>query len=146
MSEEKIEETNLVPEEKPNIPNENKHSNQTENFRPWGIELNQFCMFMHLAQFAGLIVPFASIVLPIVMWTTNKDKSELIDQHGKHILNWIISSFIYLFVSFILIFVIIGFLAIFAVAICSIVFTIMGAIKANNGEVYKYPLSITFIK
>ena len=38
------------------------------------------------------------------------------------------------FVSFILIFVIIGFLAIFAVAICSIVFTIMGAIKANNGE------------
>ena len=146
MSEEKIEETNLVPEEKPNIPNENKQINQTENFRPWGMELNQFCMFMHLAQFAGLIVPFASIVLPIVMWTTNKDKSELIDQHGKHILNWIISSFIYLFVSFILIFVIIGFLAIFAVAICSIVFTVMGAIKANNGEVYKYPLSITFIK
>ena len=59
-------------------------------------KLNQFCTFMHLAQFAGLIVPFASIVLPIVMWTTNKDKSELIDQHGKHILNWIISSFIYL--------------------------------------------------
>ena len=146
MSEDKIEETNLVPEEKPNIPNENKQINQTENFRPWGMELNQFCMFMHLAQFAGLIVPFASIVLPIVMWTTNKDKSELIDQHGKHILNWIISSFIYLFVSFILIFVIIGFLAIFAVAICSIVFTVMGAIKANNGEVYKYPLSITFIK
>lgn len=146
MSEEKTEVTNLVPEEKPNTTNDNKESNQTENFRPWGMELNQFCMFMHLAQFAGLIVPIANIVLPIVMWTTNKDKSELIDQHGKHILNWMISSFIYFFVSFILMFVIIGFLAIFAVAICSIIFTIMGAIKANNGEVYKYPLSITFIK
>ena len=101
---------------------------------------------MHLAQFAGLIVPIANIVLPIVMWTTNKDKSELIDQHGKHILNWMISSFIYFFVSFILMFVIIGVFTIFAVAICSIIFTIMGAIKANNGEVYKYPLSITFIK
>ena len=145
MSEEKTEETNLVPEEKPNIPNENKQSNQTEDFKPWGMELNQFCMFMHLAQFAGLIVPIANIVLPIVMWTTNKDKSELIDQHGKHILNWMISSFIYFCKLYFNVCHNWCF-TIFAVAICSIIFTIMGAIKANNGEVYKYPLSITFIK
>ena len=68
MSEEKAEETNLVPEEKPNIPNENKQSNQTEDFKPWGMELNQFCMFMHLAQFAGLLSLL--FVLPS-LWTTN---------------------------------------------------------------------------
>ncbi|MDC1431317.1 DUF4870 domain-containing protein, partial [Bacteroidia bacterium] len=32
----------------------------------------------------------------------------------------------------------------FAVVICSIVFTIQGAIKASRGEVYFYPMTITF--
>ena len=115
-------------------------------YKPWGMETNQFCMLMHLSQFAGFVVPMGGLILPIVMWTTNKDKSDIVNQHGKNILNWIISSFIYIIVSLILMFVLIGFVTIFAIAICSLIFTIVGAVKANNGEVYKYPLSIPFIK
>ena len=113
-------------------------------YKPWGMEANQFCMLMHLSQFAGFVVPMGGLILPIVMWTTNKDKSDIVNQHGKNILNWIISSFIYIIVSLILMFVLIGFVTIFAVAICSLIFTIVGAVKANSGEVYKYPLSINY--
>ncbi len=119
---------------------------ETNDFKPWGMELNQFCMLMHLSQFSSFIIPLGGLILPIIMWSTNKEKSEIIDEHGKNILNWIISSFIYAIVSVILMFVLIGFIAIFAVIICSLIFTIIGAIKANDGIVYKYPLSITFIK
>ncbi len=115
-------------------------------YKPWGMETNQFCMLMHLSQFAGFVVPMGGLILPIVMWTTNKDKCDIVNQHGKNILNWIISSFIYIIVSLILMFVLIGFVTIFAIAICSLIFTIVGAVKANSGEVYKYPLSIPFIK
>ena len=115
-------------------------------FKPWGMELKQFCMFMHLSQLAGFIIPMSNIVLPILMWYTNKDKSDVIDQHGKNILNWMISTVIYYLISGILMFILIGFLTIFVVAVCSIIFTIMGAVKANKGEVYKYPLSITILK
>ena len=118
---------------------------QTSNFKPWNMEMNSFCMLMHLSQFAGLLVPLGGLVLPIVMWATNKDKSEIVDEHGKNILNWIISSVIYGIIGGILVLAVIGIFALIALGICSIVFTIIGAVKANNGEIYAYPLSIRFL-
>lgn len=116
------------------------------NFRPWNMEIHSFCMLMHLSQFAGMIIPMAGIVLPIIMWTTNKAKSPLIDQHGKNILNWMISFFIYIIISSILILLIVGIFALIALCVMWFVFIIMGAVKANNKEIYTYPLSIQFLK
>ena len=110
--------------------------------KPWGMETKQYCMLMHLSQFAGLLVPLGGIVMPIVMWSTNKDDNELVDEHGKNVLNWVISSTIYIVISLILMFVLIGIFTLAAVSICSFIFTIIGAVKANNGEIYKYPLAI----
>lgn len=116
-----------------------------EKIQPWGMEENTFLMLMHLSQLASFVIPLAGLVLPIVMWATNKDLSTKIDNHGKVIFNWMISSLIYLIISFILIFIVIGFIGIVAVAIMSIVFIIMGAVKANNdGQLWSYPLSIKF--
>ncbi len=129
--------------------NENQSSSKnTENpdFKPWGMEVNQFCMLMHFAQFAGYIIPLAGLILPIVMWASNKDQSELVDAHGKNILNWIISSAIYIVIGIVLIVVIIGIPILVAVGICSLIFTIIGGLKANDGYVYVYPLAITFLK
>jgi len=122
--------------------------NKTDNkdFKPWGMEVNQFCMLMHLSQYSGFIIPYAGLGVPIVMWVLNKDKSDVIDQHGKNILNWIISSTIYLFASLILTFLVIGIFTLIALIICYFIFTIIGAVKASNGEMYKYPLTITFVK
>lgn len=117
-----------------------------DDFQPWGMDLRTFTILMHLSIFAGAIVPFGGIILPVVMWTTNKDKSVLIDQHGKNILNWMISSIIYVIGGAILVLIGIGVLILIAVAVCTVVFAIVGAVKASNGEVYKYPLAIEFIK
>ena len=117
-----------------------------DDFQPWGMDLRTFTILMHLSIFAGAIVPFGGIILPVVMWTTNKDKSVLIDQHGKNILNWMISSIIYVIGGAILVLIGIGVLILIAVAICTVVFAILGAVKASNGEIYKYPLAIEFIK
>lgn len=118
----------------------------TEESKPWGMEENSFLMMMHLSQLSGFIIPFAGLVLPIVMWATNKDKSEHIDQHGKVILNWMISAFIYAIISFVLMFVVVGFVTFFALVIIGLVFTIIGAIKANEGTLWAYPLSIKFFR
>ena len=146
MSEENKLESKEPAQEPAQEPVKESVQESTEDFKPWGMEMNQFCLLMHLSQFTSYIVPAAGLVLPIVMWSTNKDKSEIIDQHGKNILNWMISSVIYIVISMILMLVLIGFVTIFAVIICSIVFSVIGAIKANDGQVYKYPLTITFIK
>jgi uncharacterized Tic20 family protein len=124
----------------------NQYQYNNAEFRPWGMEVNTFCMLMHLAQLAGF-VPFGGIILPIVMWATNKDKSPDVDKHGQIIINWIISKFIYAVIGGLLIFVFgFGFIVLAALGICSLIFIILGAIKANNGELYPYPLSINFFK
>jgi len=116
------------------------------NFRPWDMELSSYCMLMHLSQFAGIIVPFGGIALPIIMWATNKDKSSIIDQHGKNILNWMISFYIYVSISAILILLIVGIFALIALGVIAVIFAIIGAIKANNKEIFNYPLTIQFLK
>lgn len=109
-------------------------------------EQRQMGMFLHLSQLASLVVPVAGIILPIVLWQTQKDKIPGIDAHGKMVVNWMISCLIYAVASVILMFVVIGFLTLFAVAIMGIVFPIIGAVKANNGELWEYPLTIKFLK
>ena len=116
------------------------------DFRPWNMDLSSYCMLMHLSQFAGIIVPFGGITLPIIMWATNKDKSSIIDQHGKNILNWMISFYIYVSISAILILLIIGIFALIALCLVAVIFAIIGAIKANNKEIFNYPLTIQFLK
>ena len=114
----------------------------------WGMKLNLFCMVMYLACFASVIIPFAGIVLPIIMWLTNKeqDASGMIDRHGKNILNFLISMAIYGFASFVLCLVFIGFLLLPVLAIFGLAVTVMAAVKANEGTVWPVPFCIRFFK
>lgn len=106
----------------------------------------QMGMFLHLSGLAFALVFPLGIVLPIILWQTQKDKMFALDAHGKMVTNWMISATIYGFVSFILMFVLIGFLTGAVVWLLAIIFPIIGAVKANNGEMYNYPLTIKFLK
>ncbi len=78
------------------------------------------------------------------MWATEKDNSPKIDAHGKIVLNWVISVVIYGICSIILAFLGIGFLMLIALGVVNLVFVILAAIKANEGQIWKYPLAIPF--
>lgn len=115
-------------------------------FKPWGMEEKSFLMLLHLSQLAGFIIPFGGIIMPVVMWATTKDQSRDIDAHGRVILNWVISSIIYAIICVILMFLFIGFILIVILGIVAVVFAVIGAIKADKGELWPYPLSITFFR
>lgn len=107
-------------------------------------DVNLWSMFIHLSQFCGYIVPLAGMVVPIVLWQIKKTDSEMIDKHGRIVTNWIISELIYAIVFALLCLIIIGIPLLLVLSIVGIVFPIIGGIKANNGEVWPYPLSIKF--
>lgn len=109
-------------------------------------EQKQMGMFLHLSQLANVILFPIGIILPIVLWQTQKEKIPALDAHGKMVTNWMISVTIYMIVSIILMFVLIGFVLIFVVGAVGIIFPIIGGIKANNGELWEYPLTIKFLK
>jgi uncharacterized protein len=101
---------------------------------------------MHLSQLGGFVVPMAGFVAPIVMWVISKDENADADRHGRIILNWMASAFIYTIVCIALWIFIIGIPLFMALGVTSIVFAIMGAAKAGDGEFWDYPLSINFFK
>lgn len=105
--------------------------------RKWG-------MFLHLSQFAGYLVPLAGFVVPIVIWQMKKDQMPSLDEHGRMVTNWMLSALIYAVISVILIFVLVGIPMLWALGVLTIVFPIIGGIKAGDGVVWKYPMTIKF--
>ncbi len=107
----------------------------------------QMGLFLHLSQLANMVIPPAGIIAPILIWQMKKDEMPGLDAHGKMVTNWIISSVIYSAISVVLIFVfLIGLIPLLGLMIAGIVFPIIGAIKANNGEFWEYPLTIKFLR
>lgn len=120
--------------------------NEIEEFKPWGMELKVYLMAMHLSQLAGFIIPLGGLILPLVMWLTNKEHNRDIDDHGKVIVNWVLSAIIYSLVCFVLTFILVGIFAFIVLGICALVFAVVGAIKAHDGVLWEYPVTIKFLK
>ncbi len=110
------------------------------------LQPNQWAMLLHLSQFAGCVLPFAGFVVPLVIWQLKKAEFPQLDIHGKIVMNWIISALIYGVVCIPLCFLLIGFPLLIALGVVAVVFPIIGCIKANDGQVWPYPMSIAFLK
>jgi len=106
----------------------------------------QLIVLTHLSQLITLVIGFGSLILPLILWTTNKEKVDQMDEHGKNIINFQLSILLYSLICVPLILLLgLGFLGLIALAFVSIVFPIINAIKASNGETPSYPLSINII-
>jgi hypothetical protein len=111
-----------------------------------------------LSILAHVLGIFSWFIGPLVIYLSTKD--EKAKKHAAKALNWQISVaiyyaalFIFLIISFILVvifigllFVVICYLAMFALGILNLVFCILAAVKANQDELWDYPLSIPFVK
>lgn len=107
-------------------------------------DVNTWSMLIHLSQFCSYILPLAGLIVPIVLWQVKKNDSEIIDKHGRIVVNWLITEFIYGIVCVLLCIVCIGIPLLLALVVAGIVFPIVGAIRANDGQIWPYPLSIRF--
>ncbi|WP_242093163.1 DUF4870 domain-containing protein [Aestuariivivens sediminicola] len=136
---------------------------------------------IHLSTFSRFIIPFGNFIGPLILWVTNKDKSDFIDHHGKQALNFQISILLYAIIIGsitipLFIFKILGGLdfmefngfhdfhinigkpspllyiggglgaLMILVFIIELALIIRASLKARNGELYNYPLTINFLK
>jgi len=94
-----------------------------------------------VAHLLGLLTWFIG---PLIIYLVGKDK--FTKDHARNALNWQISLIIYFIIAFILVFVFIGVFLMIALAILNLVFSIIGMVKASEGKMYAYPMTIPFIK
>ena len=110
-------------------------------------EDKQLLVLTHLSQLLDFVTGIGGFIVPLILWLTKKDEIFGMDAHGKAILNFRISMFIYLIICIPLILLLgLGVLGIIAIAFAYLIFPIINAIKVSNNEAPKYPFSITFIK
>jgi uncharacterized protein len=140
--------------------------------------------FTHLSTLSQYCIPFGNYIFPILIWSTNKDKSEFIDYNGKQAINFQLSILLYSLIlaviaipifivtvfsniplntmindedfmvhhfsveniTGIIIVAIIAILLFVCLKVAEFFLIIFASVKASNGEKYKYPLTIPFIK
>jgi uncharacterized Tic20 family protein len=111
-----------------------------------GISPNAWALAIHLTQYLGYPAPIAGWIVPILIWQLKKDASPEIDRHGRIVANWMITQLIVVGCCFLLTVTVIGIpVAVMlgiVLGVAALVFPIIGAVKANEGEVWPYPFSI----
>lgn len=105
-------------------------------------ETRQWSMFLHFSLLAGWIVPLAGLIVPILLWQMKKDELPGIVPHAHVVMNWMVTSLVYGLICFVLLFVLVGVFGFIALAIATIIFAIMGGLKANEGVLWEYPGTI----
>jgi uncharacterized Tic20 family protein len=112
----------------------------TENERTWG-------MLAHLSALAGVVVWLLGCVLgPLAVYLTRRDQSEFVADHAREALNFNITVALAAIVCMALMVVFVGFILGTALFIGWLVLTLIAAIRASEGERYRYPLSLRLVK
>ena len=110
-------------------------------------ESRTWALFCHLSPILG-----AGFVGPLVIWLIRKDTDPFVDEHGKEALSFQIALTVAVFVLALAGIVTLGLgmiltiPATLALVIAALVFSIMGTVKASEGQPYRYPFSIRLIK
>jgi len=137
---------------------------------------NTNAFLIHISAFAGFLFPFGHIITPLIAWQTLKERSPFLDKHGKEAVNFNLSYTLYSFIltltfipfamgtffrnlnnfdNFYIDFdfntnIILGFIGFGTITgiiyLAGIALVIIASLKAKDGESYKYPFTIKFIK
>ncbi len=133
----------------------------------WGMNENTYGALIHFSVLLGLLHVALGLIVPIVLWSINRDKFSSVDAHGKHVINWMLSLIIYAIVlmGFGVMFglsmhqafnfninfrmplsMFAGFFPFGILAVLHFIFVLIGGIKAAGGTLWRYPLAITFLR
>jgi uncharacterized protein len=101
-------------------------------------EERQMALFAHLGGIMGFMIP-------LIIWILKKDESEFVDDQGKEALNFHLTLMIGHLIGGVSICFTFGLLNLVC-WVLGVVFGIIGGMAANKGAVYRYPMTIRFIK
>lgn len=112
-------------------------------------DARMWAMFCHLAGLAMFTsIPGANVLGPLIVWQIKKNDYAFVDDQGKEATNFQISCLLYTLIAVALAIASCGVLIPLplAVLVFDVVFLVLAGIKANNGEYYRYPLTIRLLK
>ncbi|HEY0075363.1 MAG TPA: DUF4870 domain-containing protein [Abditibacteriaceae bacterium] len=105
-----------------------------------------WAMACHLAGLSAYIgVPFGHIFGPLLIWLIKKDEIPFVNDQGREAVNFGITLTIFYIAAFLTALFLIGIPALLALPVVHLIIGIVAAMRASEGEVYRYPFNIRFI-
>ena len=105
--------------------------------RLWG-------MLAHLLSFVAAYIALG-FVAPLVVLLVFGPRSAYVRAQAVESLNFNLSWLLYAIVAGILVIIGIGLLILLALGIAYVVLVVIASVRANNGQLYRYPLTIRFM-
>ena len=100
----------------------------------------------HLSTFAGLVVPFGSVIGPLAVWLTRRHRDPFIDQAGREALNFGISIAVYGSALLVAALMLVGIPLLVVGVVAWVVLASLAAARASQGQVYRYPLTLRLVR
>jgi uncharacterized Tic20 family protein len=100
----------------------------------------------HLSTFAGLVVPLGSVIGPLAVWLTRRDRDPFIDQAGREALNFGITIAAYGAVALVGALMLVGIPLLLVGVVAWVVLGSLAAVKASQGQAYRYPLTVRLVR
>ncbi|MBD0849809.1 DUF4870 domain-containing protein [Maribacter arenosus] len=109
-------------------------------------EDRQLLVITHLTQYLDYVTGFGGLIVPLILWLTNKDAVLGMDEHGKSVINLQLSLILYVVIGIPSILLLgLGILLLIFAGVLSLIMPIVNAVKASNGESPSYFGTIRFI-
>ncbi len=110
-------------------------------------ETTNWAMLCHLAALLGFIPPFVGAIFgPLILWLIKGKEHPFIDDNGKESLNFQISIMIYSVLLVPTFCIGIGVVLLPAIWLADVILIVVAAVKASDGEAFRYPLCLRLIK
>ena len=104
-----------------------------------------WAMLAHLLSFVAAYL-FLGFVAPLIVLLVFGPRSAFVRANAVESLNFNLSWLLYGIIAVILAIVLIGFVILIVLGIAYLVLVIVASVRANNGEVYRYPATIRFVR
>ncbi len=108
-------------------------------------EEKTWAMGAHLMAFLGFFLPFGNLIGPLIFYLWKRQESEFVADQAMEALNFQLTVTIAFLLGFMALFIVIGVVLLPLIAIANIVFIIIAALKANQGERYRYPYTLRLL-
>lgn len=96
-----------------------------------------------LAAITHVLALFTWVIGPLIVLLIADD--EFVDENARNAINWQLMYTVYMLISFILLLIVLGFLFLAVIPLLNLIFCVIAAVKAYEGEAWRYPATPSIV-
>jgi hypothetical protein len=100
----------------------------------------------NMAMLAHLLGIFTSVIVPLIIWLLKKEESKFVEDQAREALNMQLTLLIIYALGGLLVCTVVAPIIATIAFVYAIVFGIIAAVRASEGELYRYPITLRLVK